>query len=227
MSAPSSAQQPSSVNPQASAVTEQQLLQQLKTIEGRGTIPDVKSYVVEHPVGRDWQHFHSVTLRWIGGIAILGILAILVIFYLWRGMVMLKSGRSGRTIVRFNAFERFVHWMTATCFHHSGHHRPQCDLRQAVIRLDGWVRSFHDVVGMGEIRPQLSELPVHHRRGADLPDVDRRKHSELPSMLSGSSAAAASSAMIIRRPTASTAARRRFTGSWSSAVPVWRSPATY
>ncbi len=116
MSAPSSAQQPSSVNPQASAVTEQQLLQQLKTIEGRGTIPDVKSYVVEHPVGRDWQHFHSVTLRWIGGIAILGILAILVIFYLWRGMVRLKSGRSGRTIVRFNAFERFVHWMTATCF---------------------------------------------------------------------------------------------------------------
>jgi formate dehydrogenase subunit gamma len=92
------------------------LLQQLKTIEGRGTIPDVKSYVVEHPVGRDWQHFHSVTLRWIGGIAILGILAILVIFYLWRGMVMLKSGRSGRKIVRFNAFERFVHWMTATCF---------------------------------------------------------------------------------------------------------------
>ena len=92
------------------------MLQQLKTIEGRGTIPDVKSYVVEHPVGRDWQHFHSVTLRWIGGIAILGILAILVIFYLWRGMVMLKSGRSGRTIVRFNAFERFVHWMTATCF---------------------------------------------------------------------------------------------------------------
>jgi len=72
--------------------------------------------VVEHPVGRDWQHFHSVTLRWIGGIAILGILAILVIFYLWRGMVMLKSGRSGRKIVRFNAFERFVHWMTATCF---------------------------------------------------------------------------------------------------------------
>ena len=92
------------------------MLQQLKTIEGRGTIPDVKSYMIEHPVGRDWQHFHSVTLRWIGGIAILGMLALLVIFYLWRGMVMLKSGRSGRTIVRFNAFERFVHWMTATCF---------------------------------------------------------------------------------------------------------------
>ena len=31
-------------------------------------------------------------------------------------MVKIESGRSGRTIVRFNAFERFVHWMTATCF---------------------------------------------------------------------------------------------------------------
>jgi len=39
-----------------------------------------------------------------------------VLFYLIRGMVRLASGRSGRVIVRFNAFERFVHWMTATCF---------------------------------------------------------------------------------------------------------------
>ena len=116
ISAPVSAQQPSSVNPQGSVVSEQQLLEELKAIRGRGTIPDVKSYTIEHPVGRNWQQFHSVTLRWIGAIAILGTLAILVIFYLTRGMVMLKSGRSGRTIVRFNTFERFVHWMTATCF---------------------------------------------------------------------------------------------------------------
>ena len=46
----------------------------------------------------------------------LGILALLVIFYLVRGMVRIEAGRSGRTIVRFNMFERFVHWMSATCF---------------------------------------------------------------------------------------------------------------
>jgi formate dehydrogenase subunit gamma len=39
-----------------------------------------------------------------------------MIFYLSRGMVRLESGRTGRTVVRFSAFERFVHWMTATCF---------------------------------------------------------------------------------------------------------------
>ena len=95
---------------------EQQLLNQLKTIQGLGTIPDTKSYVLEQPAGRDWRYFHNVTLRWIGAIAILGFLALLVIFYLWRGTVKLESGFSGRTIVRFNGFERFVHWMTAVCF---------------------------------------------------------------------------------------------------------------
>ena len=115
-SSPVAAQQPTSVDPTASAVSEQQLLQKFKTIQGRGSIPDTKSYTIEQPAGRDWRHFHEVTLRWIGAVAILGILAVLVIFYLWRGMVRIESGRSGHTIVRFNAFERFVHWMTATCF---------------------------------------------------------------------------------------------------------------
>ena len=57
-----------------------------------------------------------MTLPWIGGIAIIGMLALLVVFYLIRGMVRIESGRSGRTVVRFNSFERLVHWMTATCF---------------------------------------------------------------------------------------------------------------
>jgi formate dehydrogenase subunit gamma len=108
--------QAQSVDPTKSAVSEQQLLKQLTTIQGRSRIPDVKSYTLEQPAGRDWRQFHEVTLRWIGGIAIIGMLALLVIFYLSRGMVRIEGGRSGRTIVRFNAFERSVHWMTAVCF---------------------------------------------------------------------------------------------------------------
>src|SRR6202163_1571640 len=88
---PVSAQQPTSVNPTASAVQEKQLLQELNKIQGRGTIPDVKSYVLEHPAGRDWRQWHEVTLRWIGAIAVLGMLAILIIFYLSRGMVKLEA----------------------------------------------------------------------------------------------------------------------------------------
>ena len=108
-----------SVNPTASSVKEQQLLNALGTggsIGGRVSIPDQKSGNLIHPAGRDWRQFHEVTLRWIGAIAILGMLVLLVVFYLVRGQVKLESGFSGRRIVRFNAFERFVHWMTATCF---------------------------------------------------------------------------------------------------------------
>jgi formate dehydrogenase subunit gamma len=110
---PAGAQQ---VNPTAESVKEEQLLRELNRIQGRGSIPDAKSYTIEQPAGRDWRQFHQVTLKWIGAIAILGVLALLVLFFLIRGMVRIEAGRSGRTIVRFNAFERFVHWMTATCF---------------------------------------------------------------------------------------------------------------
>ena len=116
ISAPVSAQQPSMVNPTADAVKEQQLLQQLKMIQGRVTIPDVKSSVLEHPAGREWRQFHTVTLKWIGGISILGMLAVLVIFYLWRGPMRVKSGYSGINVLRFDVLERFVHWLTAVTF---------------------------------------------------------------------------------------------------------------
>src|SRR4029077_12371313 len=82
---PASAQQrnpDNSVNPTASSVKEDQLLQELRRIQGRGSIPDVKSYTIEQPAGRDWRHFHEVTLRWIGAISIIGMLVLLVAFYL-------------------------------------------------------------------------------------------------------------------------------------------------
>jgi formate dehydrogenase subunit gamma len=131
LGAPAGAQQPASIpnittppqtnpdgspNPTASSVKEQELLRQMQIIRGRGTLPDTKSYTIEQPPGRDWQMFHETTLRWIGAIAILGMLLLLVAFYLIRGMVRIEAGRSGRVIVRFSQFERFVHWMAAGCF---------------------------------------------------------------------------------------------------------------
>lgn len=116
IAAPLHAQQPNSVNPTASSVKEEQLLQQLRQVEGRITIPDAKESVLIQPAGQDWRRFHQVTLYWIGAIAIVGMLAVLVIFYLARGMIKIENGRSGRTVVRFNSFERFVHWLTAACF---------------------------------------------------------------------------------------------------------------
>ena len=113
---PTLAQQPSSVNPTASSVKEDQLFTEMNRISGRCSIPDQKACTIEQPAGRSWREFHQQVLPWVGAIAILGILALLVVFYLMRGMVKIENGRSGRLIVRFNAMERFVHWMTATCF---------------------------------------------------------------------------------------------------------------
>ncbi len=106
----------SSVNPTASSVKEDQLFKEFDRISGRCTLPDQKACTIEQPAGRDWRQFHQVTLRWIGANSILGMLAILVVFYLIRGMVRIESGRSGRVLVRFTSFERLVHWMTAACF---------------------------------------------------------------------------------------------------------------
>jgi formate dehydrogenase subunit gamma len=111
--APASAQ-----NGPTAATSEQQLLKQLHNgvISGRVSIPDEKAANLIHPAGRDWRTFRTVTLQWIGGVAILGMLALLIVFYLWRGTMKIEGGRSGRKIVRFNAFERFVHWLTAASF---------------------------------------------------------------------------------------------------------------
>jgi len=104
-----------SVNPTASSVKEDQLFQELNRITGRCTLPDQKACTIEQPAGRDWRQFHEGALPWIGGIAILGIFGLLVIFYLWRGTMRLGQ-RAGRVMLRFTEFERFVHWMTASCF---------------------------------------------------------------------------------------------------------------
>ena len=69
VAAPVGAQQPTSVNPTASSVKEQQLLNALGSggaVSGRVSIPDQKSANLIHPAGRDWRQFHEVTLRWIG-----------------------------------------------------------------------------------------------------------------------------------------------------------------
>src|SRR5262245_38095835 len=58
--APVSAQQrnpDNSVNPTASSVKEDQLLNELNRISGRCTLPDQKACTIEQPAGRDWRHF--------------------------------------------------------------------------------------------------------------------------------------------------------------------------
>jgi formate dehydrogenase subunit gamma len=103
-------------NPTASVTSERTLLQQVPRVEGRIDIPDTKAAVLIQPAGRTWDYFHEVLLHWGGAIVILGMIVVLGVAYLIMGRLRITAGRSGQKIVRFKAFERFAHWLTAVSF---------------------------------------------------------------------------------------------------------------
>lgn len=108
-----------SFKPTAEAVQEDKLLNALKEgdkIAGRITIPDAMAANLIQPAGRDWRDFHRSKLPIIGGVALIGMFAVLLIFLMVRGKIRIEHGFAGTTILRFASFERFTHWLTASCF---------------------------------------------------------------------------------------------------------------
>jgi formate dehydrogenase subunit gamma len=103
-------------NPTASVVDQGTLLKQVPRIEGRIDIPDRKAAVLIQPMGRTWDYFHEVLLHWGAAIVILGTILVLGAAYLMMGRLRIAAGRSGQKILRFKAFERFSHWLTAVSF---------------------------------------------------------------------------------------------------------------
>jgi formate dehydrogenase subunit gamma len=103
-------------NPTASVVDQRTLLKQVPRIEGRIDIPDTKESVLIQPAGRTWDYFHEELLHWGGAIVILGTILVLGAAYLIVGQIRIAEGRSGQKIVRFKAFERLSHWLTAVSF---------------------------------------------------------------------------------------------------------------
>jgi formate dehydrogenase subunit gamma len=103
-------------NPTASVTSEQALLSQAPRAEGRIDIPDTKASVLIQPMGRTWDYFHETLLHWGGAIVILGTIVGLGAAYLIIGRIRISGGRSGQKLLRFKAFERFSHWLTAVSF---------------------------------------------------------------------------------------------------------------
>src|ERR1700682_2136965 len=118
-SAPASAQKlgpDGAPNPTASVTSERDLLRQAPRVEGRIDIPDMKAAVLIQPAGRTWDYFHEVLLHWGSAIVILGTIVVLGAAYLIMGRLRITAGRSGQKVVRFEAYERFSHWLTAVSF---------------------------------------------------------------------------------------------------------------
>lgn len=66
--------------------------------------------------GMKWIEWRSGPVRDFAAYVLLGVLALLALFYLIRGKVRISTGRCDEKIQRFNGLERFAHWLMAGSF---------------------------------------------------------------------------------------------------------------
>jgi len=66
--------------------------------------------------GQNWRELRNGPIALYGSWLIGGTLAILALFYIWRGKVELIHPRTGNTVARWSAKERRMHWLTAGVF---------------------------------------------------------------------------------------------------------------
>ncbi len=66
--------------------------------------------------GMRWYQFRQGPLTKYGSYLLLGTIALLAVFFLLRGRIRVDGELTGRTVQRFNAIERFAHWLLAGSF---------------------------------------------------------------------------------------------------------------
>lgn len=107
------------VNPTEQSVNEGALLEALGSggnVAGRITIPDQNAGYLIKPDNKLWAALQGETLHQISIWAVIGMVALLTLFYVIRGKIRVDGGLSGRKILRFNTVERFAHWTLASTF---------------------------------------------------------------------------------------------------------------
>ncbi len=83
---------------------------------GRVSLPDPQGAVLIQSDGEIWRSVRNGPVSVLGAWSMLGMLAVLALFFVWRGKIRLHAEPEKREVVRFNGLERFTHWMTATSF---------------------------------------------------------------------------------------------------------------
>ncbi|MDP2356269.1 MAG: formate dehydrogenase subunit gamma [Beijerinckiaceae bacterium] len=102
--------------PPRQSVTEDMLLRENDRIIGRVSIPDTRLAFLEQPQGRTWRRFNETWAPWILGLSVILPLLALLLLYMFRGAQRYERDASPIYVIRYSAFERFNHWMTATSF---------------------------------------------------------------------------------------------------------------
>ena len=75
-----------------------------------------ESRVLIQDGGMRWLEFRKGPLATYGAYLLGGTLALLALFYLVRGRIRIDGDKTGRTVTRFQAIERFGHWLMAGSF---------------------------------------------------------------------------------------------------------------
>lgn len=99
------------------AVSDSDIWRQVRRgLQGTVSIPDKQAGVMIQSEGESWRAWRNGPMTVGGAWAVLGMIGLLALFFVMRGRIRVDAGESGRTLERFNAFERIVHWLTAVSF---------------------------------------------------------------------------------------------------------------
>ncbi|HLB79935.1 MAG TPA: formate dehydrogenase subunit gamma [Dongiaceae bacterium] len=85
-------------------------------LQGYVSIPDKQAGVLIQSEGQSWRAIRNGPLSVYGAWILLGIVAVVAVFFALRGRIRIDAGASGATVERFNGVERFAHWLTAVSF---------------------------------------------------------------------------------------------------------------
>jgi formate dehydrogenase subunit gamma len=83
---------------------------------GTVSAPNPAGGVLIQSEGDNWRAVRNGPLSRYGVWGLIGIVAVLALFFALRGRIRLEHGKSGETVTRFNGVERFTHLLTAICF---------------------------------------------------------------------------------------------------------------
>jgi formate dehydrogenase subunit gamma len=83
---------------------------------GYASLPGRETNVLVQTEGQEWRARRNGFWSIVSGWALVGTAVMLALFHLWKGTTQLEHPETGRKIVRFTQFQRWVHWTVAVSF---------------------------------------------------------------------------------------------------------------
>ena len=81
-----------------------------------GEVVNTETNMLINNGGQNWRQVRNGLIANYGGWLLFIVLIAILLFFAKVGRIPLEHGRSGQTVQRWNAFERFVHWVVAISF---------------------------------------------------------------------------------------------------------------